>query len=230
MDAVILMADAARGKACQLQVENLDETWRCSPVQTAAQAMAALHRAYAEALILGPGTEPEALLMMLQERPLLSPPYVLGDGTDGPDGRLADAALLETWKREGRLPVLCGLRLEETTALARGMLRALGIAPGLRAWGFLPDMVALAVVHPPLLVDLQHGLYPLTARRHGMQAAAVERSLRLCVESTWSRGDLAALERFFGHSVDPERGKPTNREFLCRVQERVRIAAERLQR
>lgn len=230
MHAVILMSDRAQGTTCQWQVENLDEAWRCTPVQTAVQAMAALRREYAEALILAEDGEGQAMLQLLQARPLLAPPYVLGMGFDGPDGRMAEAAALRQRKCAGRLPVLSGLRMGEAEALARGMLKALGIAPGLRAWGFLPDMVGLTVVHPPLLVDLQHGLYPLTARRHGMREAAVERSLRLCVESTWSRGELAALERFFGHSVDPERGKPTNREFLCRVQERVRIAAERLQR
>ena len=66
------------------------------------------------------------------------------------------------------------------------------------------------------------------AARHGMTAAGVERSLRLCVESTWMHGSLSALERFFGNSVDPERGKPTNREFLCRVQERLALAMQRL--
>ena len=89
-------------------------------------------------------------------------------------------------------------------------------------------MVALTAVHPPLLTDLTHALYPLIARRHGKKPAAVERSLRLCIESTWMRGDLTGLERFFGCSVDPDKGKPTNREFLCRVQERVTFAARRL--
>ena len=42
------------------------------------------------------------------------------------------------------------------------------------------------------------------------------------------QGELARLERFFGSSVDPDRGKPTNREFLFRLQERVTLGALRL--
>ena len=91
------------------------------------------------------------------------------------------------------------------------------------------EVVALCAAHPVLMDDLRHRLYPLVARRHAMTPAAVERSLRLAVESTWSRGDLAKLERFFGHSVDPERGKPTNKEFLARLQERMALAAERIE-
>ena len=113
--------------------------------------------------------------------------------------------------------------------LAQGLLNALGVPERLRAWDFLPDMTALTAVHPPLLTNLRGRLYPMAGASCGLSAAAVERSLRLCVESIWSRGNLAVLERFFGSSVDPERGKPTNREFLCRVQERIVLAARRLQ-
>ena len=89
-------------------------------------------------------------------------------------------------------------------------------------------MIAVTVVHPPLLEDLQHGLYPMMARQHCMTAAGVERSLRLCVESTWMHGSLPALERFFGNDIDPEKGKPTNRVFLRRMQRQVTGAVQRL--
>ena len=78
--------------------------------------------------------------------------------------------------------------------------------------------------------DLSARLYPLIARRHGITPAAVERSLRLLVESTWNRVPVSTLERFFGHSVDPERGKPTNHEFLAQLQQRLLLAAQRWQR
>lgn len=100
----------------------------------------------------------------------------------------------------------------------------------LRAWAFLPEMAALTVVHPPLLTDVTHGLYPLMARRAQLTPCAVERRLRLAIESTWNRGDYDAIARFFGQSVDPERGKPTNREFLCQLQERLTLSARRMER
>ena len=89
---------------------------------------------------------------------------------------------------------------------------------------------ALTVVHPPLLTDVTHGLYPLMAHRAQLTPCAVERRLRLAIESTWNRGDYDAIARFFGQSVDPERGKPTNREFLCQLQERLTLSARRMER
>lgn len=47
--------------------------------------------------------------------------------------------------------------------------------------------------------------------------AAVERCLRVAVESVFTQGDLSAIERCFGATVDPEKGKPTNRAFLLKA-------------
>lgn len=128
------------------------------------------------------------------------------------------------------LPALAAAHLPECTELARQLLTALGMPRTLRAWAFLPEMAALTVVHPPLLTDVTHGLYPLMARRAQLTPCAVERRLRLAIESTWNRGDYDAIARFFGQSVDPERGKPTNREFLCQLQERLTLSARRMER
>ncbi len=230
----IILAPGARCRALQWRLEDLGADWRCTPALQAETALHLLHERKPELAVLGACEEAAVMMAALTEQPLLSPPYVLGDGFPAADGELPEIAelpeLMRGWKQKGRLPALCGLRLEEAKVLARGVLHALGVSPRLRAWHFLPDMVALTVVHPPLLTDLQHGLYPLAGACCGMTAAAVERSLRLCVESTWSHGELTALERFFGSSVDPDKGKPTNREFLCRMQERVTLGALRLGR
>lgn len=234
MECIVLAEREGLRQELQWRLEDLGEDWRCHGVSGAEAALRLMRGQHMELLVLTDGRASEALMETMTCQPLLSPPWTLGWGTDAPDGRLMDIAALSGWLQEqrisGRLPSLCGLRLEEARRLAQGLLHALGVRRGLGAWRFLPEMAALTAVHPPLLMDLQHRLYPMAAAQCGMTAPAVERSLRLCVESTWSRGSLEALERFFGSSVDPERGKPTNREFLCRVQERLTLAAERLER
>ena len=125
--------------------------------------------------------------------------------------------MLRQWRQAGRIPLGAALLLDAHTCRAREALHLLGMPEKLRARDFLPDMLALCAVHPPLTEALTASLYPLIARRHGLNPARVERSLRLAVESTWDRAPLAGLEAIFGQSVDPERGKPTNREFLRRM-------------
>lgn len=234
MECIVLAESEALRTGLQWALEDLGEDWRCSPCSQSEQALRILQTRGVELFVLTACPESAVLLSLLHAQPLLAPPYVLGDGFPAPDGPLPPLpdlpGRLSAWRASGQLPVLCRLRLGEAEALARGLLHALGVPEGLRAWAFLPDMVALSAVHPPLMADLSHRLYPLIARRHRMTPSAVERSLRLCVESTWSRGELTRLERFFGSSVDPDRGKPTNREFLFRLQERVALAAGRLGR
>ena len=230
MECIVLgQPEAAR--EWQYAVEDLGAEWRCAVAESSRQAAALLLRP-TDVLLLLRGRESAALLTALSDAPPLSPPWVLGVGTDAPDGRVEHAAqlpgLLQGWHDAGRLPALATRHLPLAQDIAAALLRAMEVPARLRAWEFLPEMAALTVVHPPLLTDLRHGLYPLIARRYGLTPAAVERRLRLCVESTWSRSSLATLERFFGSSVDPERGKPTNREFLCQLHERLTISMRRL--
>lgn len=233
MRCIMLTPDARMGRDWRCAIENLGEDWQCIPVVHGQQALECLE-SYTEVLLLTACGESRELLRGLITAPMLMPPWVLGIGFAGPDGQAVTPEelpeRLQELRRRGQLPALTAGRMPEVQAVAAAFLRTMQVPPRLRAWEFLPEMAAMLVVHPPLLTDLQHGLYPMIARRHGMTPAAVERSLRLCVESTWVRGSIGALDRFFGSSVDPEKGKPTNREFLCRIREHITLGALRLGR
>lgn len=231
MECIVLSPDGRIGREWQYAIENMGDEWRVTPVYRGEQALVRL-QTWADALILMDCRESRDLLHALTGVPLLTPPYILGVGWNAPDGTLLSPeelpVLLRRFRREGQLPALHTWYVPRATDVAAALMRTLAVPGRLRAWSFLPEMIALTVVHPPLLADLRHGLYPLIGQRYGMTAAAVERSLRLCVESTWMHGSIDAMERFFGSSVDPEKGKPTNREFLCRIQERLTLSMQRL--
>lgn len=230
--------DARAGQQWVEAMENQGEDWRCLFLREEADAWARMLLGKVDVLVLMDGPAARRLLTRLAERPPLPPPYLICDGwmdswADGcfsADEAAQLAARLQGWEQAGRLPELCLPRLEEVACLARALLMSLGMRQGLKAMEFLPDLLSLCTLHPALLQDLGGRLYPLCARRNGLSAPQVERRLRLAVESTWNHASLAELERFFGHSVDPERGKPTNKEFLCRLVERLNLAGARWDR
>lgn len=232
MPECLLVGNPEEMRSWQWAVENLGDDWRCLCAAQTETAYAMLMGQRFD-LCLALADRGRELGTRLAARPPLSPPWLLVQ-TETPwaDGRLdtVEAVFRQwtAWETAGWLPRLSLIRHGQFTCLARGLMKTLAVPEGLRAWQFLPDLAALCAVHPPLMADLHRRLYPLLARRHGLTPAAVERRLRLAIESTWSSASLTSLERFFGHSVDPERGKPTNREFLCRVQERLLLAAARL--
>ena len=67
-------------------------------------------------------------------------------------------------------------------------------------------------------------LYADCAQHFASSPAAVERSLRAAVETVFTQGDLSSIDRVFGATVDPERGKPTNRAFLIQAAQQLRYS------
>ena len=66
-------------------------------------------------------------------------------------------------------------------------------------------------------------LYAECARHFQVTPISVERCIRIAVESIFTRGSMRGIERYFGATVDPERGKPTNRAFLVQAAEQLRL-------
>lgn len=73
------------------------------------------------------------------------------------------------------------------------------------------------------------GLYPQIAAKFDTTASRVERGIRHLIEVTWTRADMDIFCGYFGNTVSPDRGKPTNGEFIARianvVRQRMREAA-----
>lgn len=100
--------------------------------------------------------------------------------------------------------------------------QALGMPENLKGRMYLSGLLDLVIPSPSLIDALTLRLYPAIAARYSTSPVAVERCIRHAIEATWSRGDMAALERLFGLSIDPDRGKPTNREFLAMSAQHLR--------
>ena len=66
-------------------------------------------------------------------------------------------------------------------------------------------------------------LYPSLASKHGTTVSRVERAIRHAIEVSWTRGDFYLMEEIFGHSVDIDKAKPTNSEFIVTVADKLRL-------
>ncbi len=69
-------------------------------------------------------------------------------------------------------------------------------------------------------------LYPALAKAHDTSPARVERCMRHSIEKAWGRNDFHVQQRYFGGSVDPERGKPTVSEYVARLSKICREGIE----
>ncbi len=136
-----------------------------------------------------------------------------------------DLLLLAMRRAEDLLQgALAGLASSIRSSRIQAHFHELGMPENLKGQKYLAYLLNLVIPSPGLLDMLTLKLYPAAAERFSTTPAAVERCIRHAIEATWSRGDMAALERLFGLSIDPDRGKPTNREFLAMSAQHLRIA------
>ncbi|HHX50238.1 MAG TPA: sporulation transcription factor Spo0A, partial [Clostridia bacterium] len=50
--------------------------------------------------------------------------------------------------------------------------------------------------------------------------------IRHAIELAWDRGNVEMMNRFFGYTINVERGKPTNSEFIAMVADKLRMQAK----
>jgi len=66
-------------------------------------------------------------------------------------------------------------------------------------------------------------LYPMIADKYNTTASRVERAIRHAIELAWDRGNVDLMNKYFGYTINIERGKPTNSEFIAMVADKLRI-------
>jgi two-component system response regulator (stage 0 sporulation protein A) len=103
------------------------------------------------------------------------------------------------------------------------IIHELGIPAHIKGYLYLREAILLVTERVELLGGVTKELYPLVAQKFGTTPSRVERAIRHAIEVAWSRGNIDAIHRFFGYTVDYERGKPTNSEFIAMVADRLRM-------
>ena len=102
-------------------------------------------------------------------------------------------------------------------------LHELGVPANIRGYIFLREAIAMVTEEIQLLNGITKILYPMIAERNETTSSRVERAIRHAIEVAWSRGNIDAINRLFGFTVDNRRGKPTNSEFIAMVADRLRL-------
>ena len=103
------------------------------------------------------------------------------------------------------------------------VIQKMGVPAHLKGYYYLRDAIMLVVDEVSLLGAITKELYPLIAKKYDATVGRVERGIRHAIELAWNRGNVEAIKRFFGYTVDVNRSRPTNSEFIAMVADRLRI-------
>ena len=96
------------------------------------------------------------------------------------------------------------------------LLHGLGVPSHIKGYQYIREGVILMYEKPDIVGAITKELYPEIANRF-------DRAIRHAIEVSWNRGDIDLMEEIFGHSVDYDRAKPTNSEFIVTVSDKLRL-------
>ncbi len=103
------------------------------------------------------------------------------------------------------------------------LLHSLGIPSHIKGYQYIRESVYMMYENPDMIGGITKSIYPEIAIRFDTTASRVERAIRHAIEVSWSRGDYDLMEELFGHSVDYDRSKPTNSEFIATLADNLRL-------
>ena len=103
------------------------------------------------------------------------------------------------------------------------ILHELGIPSHIKGYQYIREAISLVYERPELIGGITKELYPLVGKTFETSTSRVERAIRHAIEVSWNRGDWDLMEEIFGHSVDIDRAKPTNSEFIVTIADKLRL-------
>ena len=106
------------------------------------------------------------------------------------------------------------------------LLHSLGIPSHIRGYQYIRESIYMMYENPDMIGGVTKCIYPEVAIRYDTTASRVERAIRHAIEVSWARGDYELMDELFGHSVDFDRSKPTNSEFIATLADNLRLNKE----
>ena len=108
------------------------------------------------------------------------------------------------------------------------ILHELGIPSHIKGYQYIREGVGIIFEKPETIGGITKELYPELAYKFDTTVSRVERAIRHAIEISWNRGDIKFMEELFGNSVDIDRAKPTNSEFIVTVADKLRLDYNRV--
>ena len=98
-----------------------------------------------------------------------------------------------------------------------------GVPAHIRGYQYLREAIILSVKNNEMISSVTKILYPTVAKTFKTTPSRVERAIRHAIEVAWDRGDVDVLSSYFGYTIQNERGKPTNSEFIAMISDNLKL-------
>ncbi|MEE1284273.1 MAG: sporulation transcription factor Spo0A [Acutalibacteraceae bacterium] len=102
-------------------------------------------------------------------------------------------------------------------------LHQIGVPAHIKGYQYLREAILMSIEDPESINAVTKLLYPGVAKKYATTSSRVERAIRHAIEVAWDRGDVEVLNSYFGYTIQSQRGKPTNSEFVAMIADKFRL-------
>ena len=103
------------------------------------------------------------------------------------------------------------------------IIHQIGVPAHIKGYHYLRESIILSVKNNDVINSVTKLLYPTVAKKYNTTSSRVERAIRHAIEVAWDRGDIDVLNSYFGYTIQNDRGKPTNSEFIAMISDKLRL-------
>ena len=103
------------------------------------------------------------------------------------------------------------------------IIHQIGVPAHIKGYQYLRTAILLTVNDSDIINSVTKILYPSVAKKYQTTTSRVERAIRHAIEVAWDRGDVDTLNSYFGYTIQNNRGKPTNSEFIAMIADNLRL-------
>ena len=103
------------------------------------------------------------------------------------------------------------------------VIHKIGVPAHIKGYQYLRTAIMMTIEDNDLINSVTKILYPSVAKKYQTTSSRVERAIRHAIEVAWDRGDIDTLNSYFGYTIQNERGKPTNSEFIAMIADNMRL-------
>lgn len=110
--------------------------------------------------------------------------------------------------------------MKENEIKIKKYLLSLGFQPNLKGYHLLSRLIERAI-EGENIVPLKYRGYVSLSSEFCVGTESIEKDIQNAISAAWLRGDVDVLYREFGETLDENKGKPTNKQFVLTAIERL---------
>lgn len=103
------------------------------------------------------------------------------------------------------------------------IIHDVGVPAHIKGYQYLREAIIMCVNDNEMLNSITKILYPSIAKKFQTTPSRVERAIRHAIEVAWNRGKMETIDELFGYTINVEKGKPTNSEFIALISDKIRL-------